>query len=254
MTDVGRLSEALVAAQAEMPRLVKDEEANTGKFAYRYLSLQGLLEQVLPVLNRHGLALIQTPAYFEGVDLLWTRIRHVSGDEVKEAMRLPIGPDATAQAYGSALSYARRYAVLAFLGLAPDEDDDGAKASGAGSSSARPAPRQAAPEDPRKSSPSAPPAEPRESSPEPSPEPANAAERPAQPGTLRVLKETVETLQKGFPSPDPTHSYWDDVRAYMIGQFAKNESKKLTEAEAQELVLHMEKRLVEAGQGEEQPF
>lgn len=254
MTDVGRLSEALVAAQAEMPRLVKDEEANTGKFAYRYLSLQGLLEQVLPVLNRHGLALIQMPGVYENQPVLWTHIRHVSGDELKSPMLLPSTAADGAQALGSALTYARRYAVLAFLGLAPDEDDDGAKASGAGSSSARPAPRQAAPEDPRKSSPSVPTAEPGESSPEPSPEPGSAAERPAQPGTLRVLKETVEALQKGFPSPDPTHSYWDDVRAYMIGQFAVNESKKLTEAQAQELVLHMEKRLIEAGQGEEQPF
>ncbi len=254
MTDVGRLSEALVAAQAEMPRLVKDEEANTGKFAYRYLSLQGLLEQVLPVLNRHGLALIQMPGVYENQPVLWTHIRHVSGDELKSPMLLPSTAADGAQALGSALTYARRYAVLAFLGLAPDEDEDGVSASGAGSSSARPAPQQAAPGDSRKSSPSVPPSEPAESSPEPPPQPAKATERPPAPGTLSALKQAVEALQKGYPSPDPNHSYWDDVRAYMIGEFAKSSSADLSEAQVVELVLEFERRLIEAGQSAEQPF
>ena len=235
MTDVGRLSEALVAAQQDMPPLRKDETAEVvakggARFSYTYLSLQALLEAVLPVLNRHGLALIQMPGVYENRNVLWTHLRHVSGDELKSPMLLPVGPDVNAQQLGSALTYCRRYAVLAFLGLAPDDDDDGHKASGAG----RPHHRG-------------------DTAPEETPKPA-AKDRPPSPGTLRILKETVETLQKGYPSPDPNHSYWDDVRAYMIGEFAKSSSADLSEAQVRELILHMEKRLVEAGQAEEVPF
>ena len=125
------LSEALLAAQKNMPRLTKDESADTGKFSYRYLSLEGLLRAVLPVLNEHGLTVMQKPGMYEEQAILETRLIHFTGDTEVAFTPLALHGEYTAQMQGSAITYARRYALLAMLGLAPDEDDDGAKASGA---------------------------------------------------------------------------------------------------------------------------
>jgi hypothetical protein len=84
--------------------------------------------------------------------------------------------------------------------------------------------------------------------------PVGAAERPASKGTLGLLKAHVESLQKGFPSPDPEHKYWDEVQAYMHSEFGKTKSSELTEAEAQKVVLYFEDRLLQAQHGAEIPF
>jgi len=84
--------------------------------------------------------------------------------------------------------------------------------------------------------------------------PLPASERPASKGTLGLLKAHVESLQKGFPSPDPTHKYWDDVQTYIYAEFGKSKSAELTEAEAQQTVLHFEDRLTQAQSAEQVPF
>ncbi len=160
----------------------------------------------------------ETSAWGRAIVALGFDTKHVASSNEVENRQQFVAPE-TSGAEDSTSSFVQTSAS------APEEPPSGADEQ-------RAAPQPSAPEEP----------------------PVAAAERPADPATLRILKETVETLQKGFPSPDPTHSYWDDVRAYMIGQFAKNESKKLTEAEAVELVLHMEKRLVEAQRQETIPF
>jgi hypothetical protein len=83
--------------------------------------------------------------------------------------------------------------------------------------------------------------------------PLPATEKPAKKGTLGMLKQTVEALQKGFPSPDPNHKYWDDVQVFMHEQFGKTKTADLTEHEAQMVVLAFEKRLIEAQRQTEMP-
>jgi hypothetical protein len=57
-----------------------------------------------------------------------TRIIHTSGESRESTLLLPLR-DQSAQGVGSCLSYARRYAAAAVLGIASDEDDDGQQAS-----------------------------------------------------------------------------------------------------------------------------
>lgn len=117
------LAQALVAFQAEAPHIELD--STNPHFKSKFASLAGVMKTVRPVLAKHGLAIVQQPTNmdFEKPALL-TTLLHVSGasivsDPFPLAVEKP-GP----QAQGAALTYARRYAVLAILGLVGDEDDD----------------------------------------------------------------------------------------------------------------------------------
>jgi hypothetical protein len=145
---VKNLAAALLAAQKAMPAIHKDSNAEVVgktkdgkpyKYSYGYLSLQGLLEAVLPVLNANGLALVQMPSVNdEGRQILRTWLYHESGEILQMNTPLMVSGNETPQAWGGAITYARRYALTALLGIAADEDDDGAAAS-------KPAAKKAAP-------------------------------------------------------------------------------------------------------------
>ncbi len=141
------LAEALVAFHGEAPVIVKDSV--NPHFKSKFASLDAIMASVRPVLTRHGLAISQHPTALEsGMPALRTILLHTSGDKYQDIMPLAVdkpGP----QALGSALTYARRYAVLAVLGLVADEDDD--------ANTAQKASEQVAPvEGVERSSPSAP--------------------------------------------------------------------------------------------------
>lgn len=126
------LAQALLDAQAGMPAIQKS--AINPHFRSRFVPLDGLLEQVLPVLNEHGLVLSQSPTTLENgtgpVPALRTRLIHAaSGDSIEDVMLLMVAKD-DPQGQGSAITYARRYALMAVLGLVADEDDDGSDDDG----------------------------------------------------------------------------------------------------------------------------
>jgi hypothetical protein len=123
------LLDALASAQAEMPDLVKDSE--NPHFSSTFISLKGLLEQVMPVLRKHGLMLLQPPTTIAstGGPAMTTQILHVESGESLTAETPLILDKTTAQAHGSAITYLRRYMLMSLLGLVADEDDDGNAAS-----------------------------------------------------------------------------------------------------------------------------
>jgi len=111
----------LLAAQKEMPNLQK-----TGinpHFKNRYVPLEELISHVVPVLNKHNFVLIQAPAFHESQPALTTSLVHTSGESVTTTMPLLCAKD-DPQGQGSAITYARRYSLMAMLGLSADEDDD----------------------------------------------------------------------------------------------------------------------------------
>jgi len=124
---VKELSAALVVAQSEMPAV--DKNATNPHFRNKFASLDNIIDKTRPVLNKHGLSIQQFPSISDlGAPTLVTRITHVSGDSIEYAAPLFLqGQDM--QKYGAALTYARRYAWAAALGIANDEDDDGNHAS-----------------------------------------------------------------------------------------------------------------------------
>jgi hypothetical protein len=121
------LAEALVAIQADAPTIALD--GVNPHFKSKYPSLAGVMEKVRPVIARNGVAITQLPTTLEGAPALTTRLIHAASEQSIEStmLLLPAKPDPQGQ--GSALTYARRYMVLAMLGLVGDEDDDANAAS-----------------------------------------------------------------------------------------------------------------------------
>lgn len=120
-TTIKELTAALCQFQSAQIKVAK-----TGKnpaFKSAYATLPQVLEAVLPTLTEVGLCFVQFP---DG-ESLTTRLMHTSGEWMQASYALkPV--QNTPQASGSALTYARRYALLAVLGLGT-EDDDGLAAS-----------------------------------------------------------------------------------------------------------------------------
>ena len=102
-------------------------------FQSHYADLAECLDACIESLSGNGLAIIQMPATSGSIVeknnmlVVTTMLAHTSGQWISEELALaPVKSDP--QSYGSACSYARRYALMAFLNMAPD-DDDGNEAS-----------------------------------------------------------------------------------------------------------------------------
>lgn len=123
---IDKIAAALAKAQGELTNPKKTKTANLGKYKYAYADLGEIMDAVRPTLAKHGLAIVQTLS--PGV--LLTMLVHESGQAFRSTYALP--EKATAQEMGSAITYGRRYSVSAILGIAAEDDDDGAKAQDAG--------------------------------------------------------------------------------------------------------------------------
>lgn len=131
---IGELAAAIVKAAAELRDIDRGGSASIptksgGSYSYKYATLPGILQAVRPILQKHGLAVLQNAS--EGsngsVDIS-TMLVHSSGEYlVLDPLPMPLGN--TAQETGSAITYGRRYQLLAALGLSADDDDDGATAA-----------------------------------------------------------------------------------------------------------------------------
>jgi len=117
----------LLAAQAEFPKIKKD--ATNPFFKNKYASLDGILETVLPIMHKHGLFIIQSPIN-DGERVGVETVIHHSKTEANISGRFTvILAKNDPQGAGSAITYCRRYALTAMLGLNVEEDDDGNTAS-----------------------------------------------------------------------------------------------------------------------------
>jgi hypothetical protein len=127
------LAEALVAAQAELPCAIgKDADGQIGTRAYRYLTLDKLIAETRPILNKHGLTIVQSPTTIERgeervpalrTELIFKGADADNGEFMTSTMPLYL-TDKTMQGLGSAITYARRYAWQSVLGIAAEEDND----------------------------------------------------------------------------------------------------------------------------------
>jgi hypothetical protein len=119
---------AVLAIQSEIGTLQKN--AINPHFKSRYLSLDALVEHVQPLLTKHGLIWITRPAAdADGRPSLTYELIHAeSGGQIVDFMPLLLDKQ-NAQGLGSAITYARRYALCAVLNIVADVDDDGNKAA-----------------------------------------------------------------------------------------------------------------------------
>ena len=120
---------AFVAAQKGFAPALKT--STNPHFKSRYADLAACVEAVLDSLNEHGIGLIQR-TYEDATGVtVETVFIHTSGQYLEGGKLHVPASKQDAQGYGSALSYARRYSLMAACGIAP-EDDDGNAAVKAG--------------------------------------------------------------------------------------------------------------------------
>lgn len=138
---LGALAKALAAAQAELEDAKKDSV--NPHFKNRYSSLGSVRAELKKVLPRHGFATPQTtiPHGDAGVCVV-TWLLHESGEWLCGELFIPVSKK-DAQGFGSALSYARRYALAAIVGITSDEDDDAEQAVKPTNGHAKPEPAKA---------------------------------------------------------------------------------------------------------------
>jgi len=126
---IGKLAEALAKAQSTMGHAMKD--ASNPFFKSKYADLTSVAEACRKQLAENAIAVTQTTSMNEaGQPILVTTLMHSSGEWIKGFMPV-LASKNDAQAFGSALSYARRYALAAIASVCTS-DDDGEAAVGRG--------------------------------------------------------------------------------------------------------------------------
>ena len=118
--------QAFIAAQKEFGPALKT--STNPHFRSRYADLSACVEAVIDALNVNGLGLVQVTHPCESGVSVETVLVHESGQTMTSGVLHVPASKQDAQGYGSALTYARRYSLMAICGIAP-EDDDGNKAS-----------------------------------------------------------------------------------------------------------------------------
>lgn len=121
------LAMALAKAQALIKPASKD--ATNPHFKSRYADLPAVWEACRKPLTDNGLSVVQMPVDAgEGRVGLTSVLMHSSGQYISSTVSTKLNQD-SAQGLGSALTYLRRYALAALVGIVADEDDDGNAAS-----------------------------------------------------------------------------------------------------------------------------
>jgi hypothetical protein len=165
--------EAMAQFQQTCPAILKSKTAKIvtarGSYSYSYATLEEILSVVQPLLGPLGLSVSWRQKHDPQAVQASCVVAHKLGHQEESGfIAMPYGTDGRmnpAQAVGSALTYARRYSLLAILGLAPEDDDD---AQGA--------------------------------APDPPSEPRARREPPAEPEDEAAHREEAAAL---FPDPDP---------------------------------------------------
>lgn len=134
------IASAFVKAQADFGPALK---SNTNPhFKSKYAGLDACVEAVIDALHKHGIALMQRTLPCESGVTVETVFIHTSGETMSSGpLHVPASKN-DPQGYGSALTYARRYSLMAACGIAPEDDDGNAASKPATyAKPSRPAPR-----------------------------------------------------------------------------------------------------------------
>jgi hypothetical protein len=122
---IKELAAALAVAQGEMKNPSLD--STNPHFKSKYASLASVRDAVIPVLAKYGLSISQHPVSDRWGDVAMagceTVLMHASGEWLKSVYLMPLERP-NAHGFGSCLTYARRYSLMAICAVVGDEDDD----------------------------------------------------------------------------------------------------------------------------------
>lgn len=122
------LASAMAAAFGEIEAATKGKDGQVGQQKYKYADIGAVIDAIKPALIAHGLFFTQRPQPSENGITVETVLHHTGGEEMSLGALFVPADKNNAQAFGSALTYARRYALVTAFGV-PVEDDDGNAAS-----------------------------------------------------------------------------------------------------------------------------
>jgi len=133
---IAEIAAALAKAQGVMRAPGKNKTANVPlkdgrSYSYNYADLADVIDAIREPFAANGLSHIQIPVLtpVDGSAGVITRIMHTSGQWVESTLMLPVN-DGKPQTLGSAITYARRYALAPMAGIASEDDEDGNLAQG----------------------------------------------------------------------------------------------------------------------------
>lgn len=118
------IAKAFVDAQKEFAPALKT--STNPHFRSKYVDLAGCIEAVIDALNNHGFALMQKTHDCDNGVKVETLFMHQDGEQISGGVITVPADRQNAQGYGSALTYARRYSLMAACGIAPEDDDGNA--------------------------------------------------------------------------------------------------------------------------------
>lgn len=125
---INEISAALAKAQGQIENAIKD--SSNPFFKSKYADLTSVWAACRKQLSENGLSVIQSPEESSHGISVVTMLCHSSGQWIRSKYSMPCDSSKlTPQVIGSAITYARRYALSAMVGIAPHDDDDGNEAS-----------------------------------------------------------------------------------------------------------------------------
>lgn len=123
-TETDKIYPAIIELQRELMPVVRDKTVSVthktgGRHTFKYAPLDTIMETLKPLFGKNGLGSVQAV----NQDVLTTRIIHSSGQWVQSDTHLN-REHASMQGFGAEVTYKRRYALSALIGIVPDEDTD----------------------------------------------------------------------------------------------------------------------------------
>jgi len=125
---IANLAQALALFQGEVSN--PKNSANNPFFKSKYAPLNEVINTVKPIMAKQGLSVLQSPSGDGERIVITTLLMHSSGEWIEGDPLILKADKVTAQGAGSAITYGRRYALSAILGITSEEDDDANHAAG----------------------------------------------------------------------------------------------------------------------------
>lgn len=122
------ISAALVKAQKAFSPALKT--STNPHFKSKYADLSACVEAVIDALNANGIFLMQQSSESPDGVVIETTFIHESGEQLSSGKLFVPAAKKDAQGFGSAVTYARRYSLMAACGIAPEDDDGNAASKG----------------------------------------------------------------------------------------------------------------------------